>query len=144
MKSHDPKVLKEHVMTGVDPDFPKKAKPGDIIVAGKNFGHGNPHVWGYQAMRELGLGLVVEFMSRGGFRNAVAAGLPFLPEARGITDKVNQGDELEVDFSTGEIRNLTTGELIKAEPLAPPLLEIIAAGGQKRYLKKKFAGTREK
>ena len=137
MKSHDPKVLKDYVMTGVDPEFPQKTRPGDIIVAGKNFGHGNPHVWGYQAMRELGLGLVVEFMARGGLRNAVTAGLPFLPDAEGITGKVNQGDELEVNFATGEIKDITTGELIKTEPLPESVLEIIEAGGQLGYLKKR-------
>ena len=137
MKSHEPKVLKDYVMTGVDPEFPQKARPGDIIVAGKNFGHGNPHVWGYQAMRELGLGLVVEFMARGGLRNAVAAGVPVIPAAEGITGKVNQGDELEVNFTTGEIKNLTTGELIKTDPLPEAVVEIIESGGQLGYLKKK-------
>ena len=137
MKSHDPKVLKDYVMTGEDPEFPRKARPGDIIVAGKNFGDGNPHVWGYQAIRELGLGLVVEFMSRGGLRNAVTAGLHFLPETEGITGKVNQGDELEVNFTTGEIKDITTGELIKTEPLPESVLEIIEAGGQLGYLKKR-------
>ena len=87
-------------------------------------------------MRELGLGLVVEFMARGGLRNAVTAGLPFLPAAAGITGKIKQGDELAVNFTTGEIKNLTTDELIKTEPLPRPLLEIIEAGGQKGYLKK--------
>ena len=138
-KSHDPKVLKDYVMTGVDPEFPKHIHPGDIIVAGKRFGHGNPHVWGYYAIKELGIGLVVESMARGGFRNAVTAGVPFLPAAENITKKVNQGDELEVNFRTGEIKNLTTGELIRTEPLPELILEIIAAGGQEGFLKKKFA-----
>ena len=136
-KTHDIEVLKDYVMTGVDPEFPKKARPGDIIVAGKNFGHGNPHVWGYYAMHKLDLGLVVEFMARGGLRNAVAAGVPVIPAAEGITGKVNQGDELEVNFTTGEIKNLTTGELIKTDPLPEAVVEIIESGGQLGYLKKK-------
>ena len=137
-KSHDPKVLKDYVMTGVDPEFAKHVRSGDIIVAGKNFGHGNPHVWGYQAMKELGVGLVAEFMARGGLRNAVIAGVPFLPAAKDITKKVNQGDELEVNFRTGDIKNLTSGELIKTEPLPEFILEIIEAGGEKGYLRKKL------
>jgi len=135
----DPKVLKDYVLRTVNPEFPKQVRPGDIVVAGKRFGHGNPHVWGYHALRELGVGLVVEFITRGGFRNAVTAGVPFLPAVPGITKKVNHGDVLEVNFKTGEIKNLTTGELIKAEPLDALILEIIEAGGQQGFLKKKFA-----
>jgi len=138
-KSHDPKVLKDYVMTGVDPEFPKYVCPGDIIVAGKNFGNGNPHVWGYYAIKELGIGIVVESMARGGFRNAVTAGVPFLPSAQDITKKVNQGDELRVNFRTGEIKNLTSGELLKTEPLPKLILEIIEAGGQENFLKIKLA-----
>lgn len=138
-KNHDPKVLKNYVMSGVDPEFPKHVRAGDIIVAGKNFGHGNPHVWGYYAIKELGIGIIAEFMARGSFRNAVTAGVPFIPTAEGITKKINQGDELEVNFSTGEIKNLTSGEIIRTEPLPEPILEIIRAGGQEGFLKKNFA-----
>ncbi len=133
------KVLKEHVLATVNPEFAKQARPGDIIVAGKRFGHGHPHIWGYQALNALGAGLIAESIARGGFRNAVTAGVPFLPAVDGITKKVNQGDELEVNFRTGEVKNLTTGELIKTEPLPKPILEIIEAGGQQGFLEKKFA-----
>ncbi|MFH1169569.1 MAG: 3-isopropylmalate dehydratase [Chloroflexota bacterium] len=138
-KSHDPQVLKDYIMTGVDPGFPGRARRGDIIVSGKNFGHGNPHVWGYNAIREAGLGIIAESMARGGLRNAVTAGVLFLPAATGITKKVNQGDELEVNFRTGEIKDITSGETIRTEPLPEPLLEIIAAGGQEGFIKQKFA-----
>lgn len=132
---HDPKLLKNYLMTGVDPEFPKKVHTGDIIVAGKRFGHGNPHIWGYLVMKELNLGLIVESMARGGYRNAVAAGVPFL-EVEDITKRVNQGDELEVDFETGKIKDLTTGAVIRAEPLPGPVLEIIEAGGQDDFLRR--------
>ncbi len=135
----DIEVFKKYVMTGVAPEFPGKVRPGDIIVAGKRFGHGNIHIWGYHALKAYGVGLIVESMARGGFRNAIAAGLPVLSAAEGITGKVSQGDQLEVDFKTGEIHNLTTGERIKTEPLPRPLLEIVEAGGQQEYLQKKFA-----
>lgn len=135
----DVKVLKDYVLSSIAPQFPKQVRPGDIIVAGKRFGHGNPHVWGYRVLKELGVGLIVESIPRGAFRNAVTAGVPFLPAVKGITKKVNQGDQIEVNFKTGEIKNLTTGELIKAEPLDAPVLEIIEAGGQQGFLEKKFA-----
>lgn len=138
-QTHDPKLLKAHIMTGVDPDFPRRARPGDIIVAGRNFGHGNPHVWGYEAIREAGLGILAESMARGGLRNAVTAGVLFLPAVKDITSKVSPGDELEVNFRTGGIKNITTGESIQAEPLPEPLQEIIAAGGQEGYIRQKFA-----
>ncbi len=138
-KGRTMEVFKEHILINVNPDFAKMARPGDIVVAGKRFGHGNIHIWGYFALKELGVGLVVESIARGGFRNAVAAGVPVLRAVEGITKKVSQGDELEVNFKTGEIQNLTTGERIKTGPLPEPLLEIIEAGGQQAFLKKKFA-----
>ncbi|MDO8687767.1 MAG: 3-isopropylmalate dehydratase [Dehalococcoidales bacterium] len=136
---HDPESLRKVVMAGVDPDFPKKVHPGDIIVAGKRFGQGNPHVWGFYGIAAHGIGVVAESIARGGYRNAVTAGVPFIPEAEGITKKIKQGDELEVNFKTGEIKNITSGKIIKAEPLPKELLDIIEAGGEEAFLEKKFA-----
>ena len=136
---YTPDVLKKFVMTGIDPEFPEKVRAGDIIVAGKNFGQGNPHVWGFYGMKAHGIGLIVESFARGGFRNAVTAGVPFLPAAEDITSEVNQGDELEVNFRTGQINNLTSGKVIKTEPLPEALLEIIEAGGEEKLLEKKLA-----
>ena len=79
----DPAVLGPYFMTGIDPDFPKKVKPGDIIVAGKRFAQGNPHIQGFIGLRAHGLGLVVESIPRGSFRNAINAGIPFLPHCSG-------------------------------------------------------------
>ena len=139
--SHDPKVLKDYLMTGVDPDFPRKVQKGDFIVAGKNFGHGNPHLWGYLTMKELGIGLIAESMARGGYRLAAVAGVSFLTPVAGITGKVKTGDRLEVDFETGEIKDLTSGQAFQAEPLPGHLLDIIRAGGQDGYLRRKLAPT---
>ena len=139
MIDRDAKSFKDYLMTGVDPEFPEKVRPGDIIVAGKRFGHGNPHKWGLLAMKEISIGFIAESVARGSFRNAVAVGVPFLPAVENITKKVNQGDELEVNFRTGEIKNLTTGIIIRTEPLPEPILEIIEAGGQEAFLKKRFA-----
>ena len=139
MIDRDAQSFKDYLMTGVDPEFPKKVQPGDIIVAGKRFGHGNPHRWGFLAMKEIGIGLIAESVARGSYRNAVKVGVPFLPAAEDITRKVNQGNELEVNFRTGEIKDLTTGKIITTEPLPEPLLEIIEAGGQVAFLKRKLA-----
>jgi len=124
-------VLGPHLMGGLNPDFAKKAKPGDIIVAGKRFAQGNPHIQGLLGVAALKLGLVVESIPRGSFRNAINAGAPILPRCPGVTGMVETGDALEVDFATGRFRNLTRGTEAQFEPLDQSLLETIAIGGWK-------------
>ena len=103
----DPTVLRDHLMSEIDPDFAKKVKPGDLIVGGRRFGQGNPHIQGFLGMRGHGLGLLAESVPRGSFRNAINAGIPFLAPCPGVTKMCETGDELEVNFATGSIRNLT-------------------------------------
>ena len=134
-----PEVLREHVMEGIDPDFPKKVSPGDIIVAGKRFAQGNPHIYGLIGIRALGLGLVVESIPRGGFRNAINAGLVFLPHCPGVSAEADQGDELEVDFRHGVFANLSRGTTRHYPPLEPSLLRIIEGGGWKPMLRQRVA-----
>ena len=129
---------KEHVMEGIDPEFPKKVKPGDILVAGKHFAHGQPHIGPFYGFKGLGIGLVVESIVRGALRNAVNAGVPLLPYCKDITKKIDTGDNLEVNFSTGEIRNLTKEVVLNTQPLQSELLEIVEAGGFVGWLRKKY------
>ncbi len=133
-----PEVLSQYVMHGIDPEFPKRVKPGDILVAGRRFAQGNPHAQGFRGMKALGLGLIAEWMPRGAYRNCVVAGLPAIPKCPGILDMVNDGDELEVNFETGLITNCTTGAKLKSEPMPSFLREIIAAGGSTSFLKKQI------
>lgn len=135
-----PEVLRQYVMCGVDPDFPKKASPGDLIVAGKRFAQGNPHIQGLLGIAALGLGLVVESIPRGSFRNAVNAGLPFLPHCPGVTAACETGDELSVDFASGRFENLTRGTVQDYPPLDPLLRETIALGGWKAMVLRRLAG----
>ena len=125
----DPMVLRDHLMAGVDPEFPQKVSPGDIIVAGKRFGQGNPHIQGFLGIMGHGLGLVVETIPRGSFRNAINAGLPFLSGCEKITDDVETGDTLEVNFKTGDFRNLSRDIVRQFKPLEAQLMSIIEAGG---------------
>lgn len=134
----DPEYLKQYVFTNLIPDFPQRAKPGDIVVAGKRFGQGNPHIYGLLGMRGLGLGLVTESVPRFTYRMLVAAGLPFLPFCLEITKKVEDGDELRVNFASGRIENLSRGLSAEAEPLPPALMEIIALGGSTNALRKRL------
>ena len=113
----DPKVLAPHLMTGLDPEFPKKVQPGDIIVAGRRFAQGNPHIQGLIGIRAHQLGLVVESMQRGSFRNAINAGVPFLTNCAGVTRAVETGDTIEVDFEHGRFVNHTSGKRLQFAPL---------------------------
>ncbi|MSQ72275.1 MAG: 3-isopropylmalate dehydratase [Betaproteobacteria bacterium] len=122
-------VLREYAATGIDPDFPKKAQPGDIVVGGRRFAQGNPHIQGLLGLRALGLGLAVESIPRGSLRNAVNAGLPILPSCPGIASEVSMGDLLEIDFATGQFRNLTRKTERRYAALPETLLEVIRIGG---------------
>jgi 3-isopropylmalate/(R)-2-methylmalate dehydratase small subunit len=132
-------VLAPNTMKGIDPSFASRAKPGDVIVAGKRFAQGNPHIQGLLGVRGLGLGLVVESIPRGSLRNAVNAGVPILPHCPEVTKHVETGDELEVNFATGRFTNCTRGATLQFEPLDPKLREIIAIGGWRSALERRIA-----
>jgi len=138
-----PEVLREHVMEAIEPEFHRKVAPGDIIVAGKRFGQGNPHIYGFIGIHALGLGLVVESIPRGSYRNAINAGLPFLPRCPDVLAEVSEGDQLRVNFTTGEFSNVTRGSTRTYDPLDASLLEIIAAGGWEPTLRRKLNPTTE-
>ena len=138
----NPIVLREHLMVALDPDFPKKVKPGDVVVGGKRFAQGNPHIQGFLGMVGLQLGLMAESIPRGSYRNAINAGLPFLAGCEGITSLCSTGDRIEVDFECGSFRNLTTGTERQYEPIPAQLREIIAIGGWEANLRRRIAEER--
>jgi 3-isopropylmalate/(R)-2-methylmalate dehydratase small subunit len=125
----DPNILKGHLMAGIDPTFPNKVSEGDIIVAGKRFGQGNPHIQGFLGIAGHNLGLVAESIPRGSFRNAINAGLPFLSGCIGVTQHVETGDDLEVNFQDGTFKNLTQDYFNQFQPLDPKLQSVIEIGG---------------
>ena len=134
-----PEVLREFAMSGIDPDFPGKTRPGDIVIAGKRFAQGNPHIQAFIGLKALGLGAVVESIPRGSLRNAVNAALPILPDCPGITGRVSQGDILEVDFATGRGINVTRGDSWDFPPLPAELLSIILEGGWEANFRRRLA-----
>ena len=140
----DPAVLRDWLMTGIDPDFPRKVAPGDIIVAGKRFGQGNPHIQGFLGIVGHRLGLVVESIPRGSFRNAINAGLPFLSGCTDVTGDVETGDELVVDFRTGAFDNLTRNVSRRFRPLDARLQAIVEAGGWRPNLERRLAQMRDR
>jgi 3-isopropylmalate/(R)-2-methylmalate dehydratase small subunit len=128
-QQYDPRILAKHCFAEVDPGFAASAQPGDFVVAGKNFAYGNAHVQGFLGLKGLRVALLAESMSRGPYRCAVNAGVPFLTPLPGITAAVSTSDELEVDFLTGRVSNLTRRTEVKGAALPPVLREIIGAGG---------------
>lgn len=144
-QQYDPAILAAHCFAEVDPAFARRVKPGDFVVAGRNFGYGNAHIQGFLGLKGLGVGLLAESMSRGAFRAAINAGLPLTVPAPGLRDAVQSGDELEVDFVAGRIKNVSRGVDIQAEPLPPVLREIIGAGGGIAHMQQRLgigAGAR--
>ena len=133
--NQDPTFLASRCMIGYDPDFPKKTKAGDLIIAGDNFGTGHMHPEFYLSLKSFGIGAVIaESVSRRFLREAVNAGLPVL-ECKGIRNVIAEGDRVRLDMSTGKIKNLTSGKEIFGYPLPTELIELIKAGGLIPYLK---------
>jgi 3-isopropylmalate/(R)-2-methylmalate dehydratase small subunit len=131
--------MKKHAMEFV-PGFEKfsqEVKPGEIIVAGKNFGTGSSREHAVVCLKENGISYVVaDSFARIFYRNAINLGFPLL-ECPGISDMVRTGDELEVDISSGEVKNLSTGKSITGHPLSGLELEIAEKGGLLNFLKSK-------
>ncbi|KKM10115.1 3-isopropylmalate dehydratase [Clostridiales bacterium PH28_bin88] len=133
--------MAQHVMEGIDPELPRKIKPGDIIVGGDNFGCGSSRETAPAAIKYAGVGAVVaRFFARIFFRNAINLGLPVLecPQAH----KIHQGDELEIELETGLIKNLTQGTQYQATRLPLHIMEIVTSGGLVPYLEQEIKKTR--
>lgn len=121
--------LAQYVMEDLDPTLAGKIQPGDIFVAGKNFGCGSSREHAPLALKGAGVACVIaESFARIFYRNAINIGLPILesPEA---ARRIRQGDQVTVDLSTGGITNETTGERFQSEPYPEFILQIIRAGG---------------
>lgn len=135
----DRQELGEHCMENNDPEFAKRVQHGDVIVADINFGCGSSREHAQISIKGAGVSCVIaKSFARIFFRNAINLGLPVL-ECSEAVDGIDSGDELDVDLSTGTIRNLTTEQVFKAKPFEPFMLEIIEAGGLVEYTKRKLA-----
>lgn len=125
----DPAVLIPHLLEQIDPDFAARVRPGDLVVAGRNFACGKPHIQGFIAMLALDMGIVCASMSHKSLRRAVAVGLPVLQIGDHARELAQTGDRLDVDFASGAIRNLTRGTSLQGAPMSPILQGIVAEGG---------------
>jgi len=127
--------LAKHAMEDLDPEFVKKLKPGDFIVAGDDFGCGSSREHAIWALRGAGIKAVLaNTFARIFFRNAVNNGFLAI-ECKGIADRVSDGDELEIRLREGVVRNRTRNEEIAFTPIADFALEISQAGGLLEYIK---------
>lgn len=125
--------LASHAMEPIRPEFPKKVKKGDIIVAGNNFGCGSSREQAAKVLKHLGISAIVaKSFARIFFRNSINIGLPAIISNVNASD----GDLLEIKLEEGIIHNVTTGKVFKAKPYNKFILDILKAGGIIQYLKR--------
>ena len=126
--------LAKHVMEDANPEFPKKVRPGDIIVAGKNFGMGSSREHAVLVLKQAGVAAVVaKSFARIFFRNAINNGLPLIIAD---TTEIDTGDIIEIDLEKGIIINTTKNKEIKFQPLPKIMRDILMEGGIIEYIKK--------
>ena len=137
LNSSDPKELASHCMEDIDKDFVGKVHEGDIIVATKNFGCGSSREHAPIAIKACGVSCVIaETFARIFFRNSINIGLPIMecPEA---AKAISNGDEVSVDFDSGTITDITTGQSFKGQPFPEFMQKIINSDGLMNYIKNK-------
>ncbi|TWO28683.1 3-isopropylmalate dehydratase small subunit [Campylobacter hyointestinalis] len=135
LNTSDPEILAKHIMEDADKDFYSKVTKGDIIVAGENFGCGSSREHAPLALKAAGISVIIaKSFARIFYRNSFNTGLLILECQR--TDEINEGDELEVDFSGGIIKNLTQKTEYKFEPIPEFMQELVRSGGLINYAKK--------
>ena len=130
----DPKELIPHLFEAIDPEFVKRVKPGDFVIAGRDFACGKTHMQGFIAMTALRMSILCESMPYKPLRRAVGEGLPVLTGCRDAAEFVRTGDEIEVDFDTGAARNLTRGTEVAFPAMQPILRDLAANGGMRATL----------
>lgn len=137
LNTSDPKELAEHCMEDIDVDFAKNVQEGDIIVANKNFGCGSSREHAPIAIKASGISCVIaSTFARIFYRNAINIGLPII-ECDEAVKAIENGDTLEVEFTTGVIKNLTKNEEYKGEGFPEFMQNIINSNGLIGYIKNK-------
>ena len=135
LNTFDPKELAKHCMVDIDKDFAQKVKAGDIMVGGKNFGCGSSREHAPVAIKACGVPVIIAAsFARIFYRNGINVGLPLM-EIGDNVERIHAGDKLSVDLSSGQIRDLTTGEAFQAPPLPGFIQDIAKAGGLIQYVK---------
>ncbi len=134
----DPAVLAAHCLEGWDPEWAARMEPGDVLVAGQNFGRGSSRESAPVSIKAAGVSCVIaESFARIFFRNAINIALPVLV-CPGVRAAFEAGHEVEVDIDSGAVKNLTTGKELKAEALPPNIQHILRSGGLVEVVKAKL------
>ena len=127
--------LAKHCMEDIDKDYVNQVTPGDVMVAGSNFGCGSSREHAPLVIKTCGTGCVIaKSFARIFYRNAINIGMPIL-ECEAAADEIQAGDEVAIDFDTGVISDLTTGKTYQAEPFPAFIQNIIQKGGLLASLK---------
>ncbi len=138
LNTSDPEELAKHVMEDADKDFATRVRSGDMIIAEANFGCGSSREHAPIAIKAVGIQAVVaKSFARIFYRNAFNIGLPIF-ESEGASEKIREGDEIEIDADEGIIRNVTKDEQYAAKPIPPFMQELISAGGLIEWTRKKI------
>ncbi|MEE8449025.1 MAG: 3-isopropylmalate dehydratase small subunit [Thermodesulfobacteriota bacterium] len=138
LNTTDPQELASHCLEGLAADFPDRIKPGDLIIAGRNFGCGSSREHAPLAIKTRGVSCIIAVsFARIFYRNSFNLGLPLLECPQAVAG-CRDGDRLEVDLEKGLIVNQTTGASFSAEPIPDFMLELIADGGLMRQLAKRL------
>ena len=139
LNSSDPAELATHCMEDIDKDFVNQVKKGDIIVAEKNFGCGSSREHAPIAIKASGVSCVIaETFARIFYRNSINIGLPII-ECKEASERIEPGDEVEIDFDSGIITNKTKGESYKGQAFPEFMQKIIKAEGLMNYINAKEA-----
>ena len=137
LNSFDAKELASHAMVDIDPTFASTVEKGDIIVAGQNFGCGSSREHAPLCLKTAGVKCVIaKSFARIFYRNSINIGFPIM-ECEEAADKIEVGDEVEVDFSTGVITNKTKNETYQSQPFPEFLQKMIDADGLVNYVNSK-------
>ncbi len=135
LNTADANELAKHCMEDIDTEFVKKVSPGDVMVAGWNFGCGSSREHAPLVIKTCKTGCVIaKSFARIFYRNAINIGLPIL-ECEQAADEINAGDEVSVNFGTGVITDITTGKSYQAQPFPEFIQNIIRSGGLLKSLK---------
>ena len=134
LNTSDKKELASHCMEDIDKDFIKTVQKGDIMVAQKNFGCGSSREHAPLVIKCAGVSCVIaETFARIFYRNAINIGLPII-ECAEAANAIEAGDEVEIDFDSGMIHNITKNESYKGQAFPPFMQKIISAGGLVNYI----------
>lgn len=137
LNSFDPQELASHAMVDIDPEFAGKVQPGDIIVARKNFGCGSSREHAPLCLKTAGVSCVIaDTFARIFYRNAINIGLPII-ECPQAAKEIEAGDEVEVNFDTGVITDVTKGTSYRGQAFPPFMQKIIDCEGLVNYINQK-------